>query len=27
VTVRLHEGELRCDVREIMKPHHGTDDH
>ena len=26
VRVTLHEGELRCDVREIMKGH-GTDDH
>ncbi len=26
VRVRLHEGELRCDVREIIKQH-GTDDH
>ena len=26
VTVRLHEGELRCDVREIINAN-GTDDH
>jgi exodeoxyribonuclease VII large subunit len=27
VRVRLHEGELRCDVREIMNLPNGTDDH
>jgi exodeoxyribonuclease VII large subunit len=27
VRVRLHEGELRCDVREIINSTHGTDDH